>query len=817
MRDESNRLIQGMERRRRAEREQDQQDLQAMQSNAEYTRNIENENFKIRLYNQQQQDKQELDQIASRGREQQEPFEIFEGLAKFSGTLSKAITEEANRQTKRNIAEAQVADLGLDDLVAQHDARIAQTNGSITLNANIREDGARRGAEPLETITNHVGNPAIVGAARQVYENRRALALYNTLMDRASLTEEGLAASNDIDLQRDLQNRIKADVLVTMGNPKAAYLAEALGTIEQGNAVRINNVKASQLKIVKAAAKEQIKVLYSSGNVEDAIKAYDQDVSVFGRPNALDTLDEAIKTAPSEEQAQMLLSLDLKGNGKTYAEDRPDRVVPVLAQRNKLQREAEKNEREQNKLDLRELVDNNIDAIYADFQRSPHDSMALWTENSAKLYDQPVPSIVKNIYSQALKDNKQDQANDIELMAARGLLTSGYVNTIDDRDNQRLGKELYQQQQIRKYGEAYTAVEASITDVSEKLAEHSSQFAGDTNARTEINKIDVANWFEKDLKVTGNALLSIKNAEELLKTAHTNDPNNFFAYQDTPTGRKYRYLGKVDPEQKQTAAYIARVSKNKTVGEVVNMPYVLMDQNQQEEIASRAAAGLPFEYTDNIMQVADMFRLKPSEVYNAQAQANNSTSGKNVPLLEQSMFVQTMDNLPLESAKLFQSGMKNGSKAQMDRALSPLTGVGYTRQQKRTANEFIDMAATSGAKFPELVAAQMILESAWGTEESGANNLVGAKASEKEEGTFRETTEVINGKEVKTVAKFKNYESPQAGINELVNRWYKDYPGYRGVNNANSLEEAAMMLQQQGYATDPLYAKKLIQIANRFR
>ena len=817
MRDESNRLIQGMERRRRAEREQDQQDLQAMQSNAEYTRNIENENFKTRLYNQQQRDKQELDQIASRGREQQEPFEIFEGLAKFSGTLSKAIAEEANRQTKRNIAEAQVADLGLDDLVAQHDARIAQTNGSITLNANIRENAARSGEEPLETITNHVGNPAIVGAARQVYENRRALALYNTLMDRASLTEEGLAASNDIDLQRDLQNRIKADVLVTMGNPKAAYLAEALGTIEKGNAVRINNVKASQLKIVKAEAKEQIQVLYSSGNVEDAIKAYDQDVSVFGRPNALDTLDEAIKTAPSEEQAQMLLSLDLKGNGKTYAEDRPDRVVPVLAQRNKLQREAEKNEREQNKLDLRELVDNNIDAIYADFQRAPHDSMALWTENSAKLYDQPVPSIVKNIYSQALKDNKQDQANDIELMAARGLLTSGYVNTIDDRDNQRLGKELYQQQQIRKYGENYPAVETAIDDISAELAKFSSQFAGDTNTQTEINKIYLAEWFENDLKATGNALQTIKNAKTLAGDAHRNDPNNPFAYKDTPTGRIYQKIGKVDPEQKQTAAYIARVSKNKTVGEVVNMPYVLMDQNQQEEIASRAAAGLPFEYTDNILQVADMFGLKPSEVYNAQAQANNSTSGKNVPLLEQSMFVQTMDNLPLESAKLFQSGMKNGSKAQMDRALSPLTGVGYTRQQKRTANEFIDMAATSGAKFPELVAAQMILESAGGTALSGANNFFGMKATASESSTAKQTTEFRDGVEGIETANFKNYSSPQESVNDLVSKWYKDYPGYQGVNNANSLEEAAMMLQQQGYATDPEYAQKLIQIANRFR
>ena len=673
MRDESNRLIQGMERRRRAEREQDQRDLQAMQSNAEYTRNMEEQNFKTRIYNQQQRDKQELDQIASQGRKTQEPVEIFQSLAKFSGTLSQVIADEANRQTKRNIAQAQIADLGIDQLVAQNDARIAQTNGSIVHNANIRENAALSGEDPLETTTNHVANPAIVGAARQVYENRQALALYNTLMDRASLTEEGLAASNDMDLQRDLQNRIKEDVLITMGNPKAAYLAEAFDAIEKGNQQRLSNVRASQLKIVKAEAREQIQVLYSSGDVEDAIKAYDQNVSVFGRPDALDKLDEAIKNAPSEEQAQMLLSLDLKGNGKTYAEDRPDRVVPVLAERNKLQRQAEKDEREQNKLDLLELVDNNMDAIYADFQRAPHDSMALWTENSAKLYDQPVPSIVKNIYSQALKDNKQDQANDIELMAAKGLLTPAYVNTIDDRDNQRLANQLYEQQQIRKYGEQYPVVETKIDEVSAKLAEFSSQFAGDVDAQTEINKIDVGKWFEKDLKATGNALITIKNAEDLLRTAHTNDPNNFFAYEDTPTGRKYRYLGKVDPEQEQKAEYIARVSQNRTVGEVVDQPYLLMDHNQVKEASFRASKGLPMEVTDEAMQVADMFGVTYSEVMNGQIMAHNRVSGENVPLIEQTPAVQMMDNLPLASAKLFQAGLKNGSKAQMDRALSPLT------------------------------------------------------------------------------------------------------------------------------------------------
>ena len=655
-----------------------------MQSNAEYTRNIEEQNFKTRLYNEEQKNKQELANIASNAKDKQGSFEVLSSIAQFSNTLAKGLTQEANRQTKRNIAQAQIADLGIDQLLAQHDARIAQTNGSIQLNADIREQAARSGEDPLETTTNHVANPAIVGAARQVYENRRALALYNTLMDRASLTEEGLAASNNMDLMRDLQNRVKEDVLITMGNPKAAYLSEALSTIEKGNQQQLQNVRTSQLKAVKAEAREQIKVLYSSGDVEDAIKAWDQNVSIFGYADALDKLDEGIKNAPSDEHAQMLLSLPISrdGKGKSYAEDRPDRVAPVLAERAKLQRQAEKAEDEQNKLELQELTENNMDAIYADFQRAPHDAMALWTENSAKQFNQPVPTVVKNIYSQALKNNKQDEANDIELLAARGMLDSGYVNSITDSDNLKLAKRLFQEQQIRKYGEQYPVVEDAIDEISAKLAEFSSQFAGDTDTQTEINKIDVAKWFEKDLKATGNALVSIKNANDLLADAHTNNPNNPFAYEDTPTGRVYRKIGKVDPEEVQKSSYVARVSKNKSLGEVVDQPYLLM------------------EVTDEAMQVADMFGVKYSEVMNAQIVAHNRVTGENVPLITQTPAVQLMDNLPLASAKLFQSGMRNGSKAQMDRALSPLTTQLPRRQSmggdKPTPKEVYDYIRTKG-------------------------------------------------------------------------------------------------------------------------
>lgn len=832
MRDESNRLIQGMERRRRAEREQDRQDLQAMQSNAEYTRDMEEANFKTRLYNEQQKNKQELANIATQAKEKQAPYEILSSLATFAPTISKAIEDQNKRETERALAIARTAELGdLKGVAADVSARQTQTNGSIILNAEIAEDAARRGQDFAETLKNHVSNPAIVGAARRAYENREALTLYNLLIDRYQSSSDatftaangsqfsGMQALRDTDLMRQLHDRAKQDMFIAMGNPKATHLMDALKEIDKGNAVRINNVRNTQLDDRKEEAKAQIDTLYYSTDIEDHIKAYDLDWRAFGRPAAIQRLVEKITNAETDEQAKKLMSLPISKDGKkTFAEERPDLIGPALAERNKLQRAAEKAENEQNKLELDELVENNMPAIYADFQRAPHDAMALWTENSAKQFNQPVPTVVKNIYSQALKNNKQDEATSIELLAARGMLDSGYVNSITDSDNLKLAKGLYEQQQIRKYGQEYVVVEDAIDDVADKASEFSSQFAGDTSAMKEMIKINLKSWAENDLKITGSATATIAKLNEYLKTAHTNDPNNPLAYTDTTEGRKFRYIGKVDPEQSQKASYLARVSKSRSVGEVVDQPYLLMNADQVKEASFRSSRGLPMEVTDEAMQVADMFGVKYSEVMNAQIVAHNRVTGENVPLITQTPAVQLMDNLPLASAKLFQSGMRNGSKAQMDRALTPLTGnLGYTRQQKKTINGFMDMAGSAGAKFPELVAAQMILESAGGTALSGTNNFFGIKATASESSTAKQTTEFRDGVEGTETANFKNYSSPQESVSDLVNKWYKDYPGYQGVNNANSLEEAAMMLQQQGYATDPEYAQKLIQIANRLR
>ena len=120
-------------------------------------------------------------------------------------------------------------------------------------------------------------------------------------------------------------------------------------------------------------------------------------------------------------------------------------------------------------------------------------------------------------------------------------------------------------------------------------------------------------------------------------------------------------------------------------------------------------------------------------------------------------------------------------------------------------------ADRAGSAWPECVAAQWALESAWGQHTSGKNNFFGIKGS----GTSCQTWEDYGSGAVTITSEFKDFSSIQECINYLVDRWYLDYKGYKGVNRATSREECARLLKVEGYATDPLYADKLIELMER--
>lgn len=131
-----------------------------------------------------------------------------------------------------------------------------------------------------------------------------------------------------------------------------------------------------------------------------------------------------------------------------------------------------------------------------------------------------------------------------------------------------------------------------------------------------------------------------------------------------------------------------------------------------------------------------------------------------------------------------------------------------TTQSPNTWEGVVQAAEKAGAKWPELVAAQWALESGWGKNTSGKHNYLGLKG----QGADCVTQEYENGVPVTITDGFLNFDSLEDCITYLVTRWYKDFKGFKGVNRASSANAAARELQNQGYATNPSYADKLIKL-----
>ena len=133
------------------------------------------------------------------------------------------------------------------------------------------------------------------------------------------------------------------------------------------------------------------------------------------------------------------------------------------------------------------------------------------------------------------------------------------------------------------------------------------------------------------------------------------------------------------------------------------------------------------------------------------------------------------------------------------------------QQYPNTWDGVLAAAKAAGAKYPECVAAQWALESGWGKHTSGKNNYFGLKGS----GTSTSTQEFINGQWITITAAFIDFSDLYTCVEYLVTRWYKDHKAHKGVNRATNRNNCAELLVKEGYATDPGYATKLIQIMDQ--
>lgn len=125
----------------------------------------------------------------------------------------------------------------------------------------------------------------------------------------------------------------------------------------------------------------------------------------------------------------------------------------------------------------------------------------------------------------------------------------------------------------------------------------------------------------------------------------------------------------------------------------------------------------------------------------------------------------------------------------------------------------------------EIIAAHAALESNWGRQPvrtrdgRSTYNLFGIKAGAGWQGGVAEamTTEVLGGNPVRMLDRFRAYADGSDAFRDY-SHLLRDNPRYRGVLNAGDDAGAyAEGLVKGGYATDPDYARKLVQMAGQFR
>jgi flagellar protein FlgJ len=153
----------------------------------------------------------------------------------------------------------------------------------------------------------------------------------------------------------------------------------------------------------------------------------------------------------------------------------------------------------------------------------------------------------------------------------------------------------------------------------------------------------------------------------------------------------------------------------------------------------------------------------------------------------------------------------------------PQTGAaGFVQQHGAAAHKAEQQTGIPAA----FMVSQAALETGWGRKEirhadgSPSFNLFGIKAGANWRGPVAEitTTEYVNGRAQKVVAKFRAYGSYEESFADYA-KLMKDSPRYqdtvaRAAAGGGDATAFARGLQRAGYATDPAYADKLGRVIN---
>ena len=737
MREQSNRLIQGMERRRAAEKNQRDENLQAMREDAAYTEQITRENNAIELRNLENESKQKIANI--QGEEKQAQIDeaaaasIFQSIVEFSETAAKVARQRTAQMIKdqRELGyNADVQNISAERVEEYIKGAQALATGAIIQDTETTVNGVLNNEAPNKTFRGYVANHGFKGYAAQANDNKVAKRAYDvTLNERLKSADKiftaadgtkfsGIEAQADDELLAELQAQTRRDVVSYMGFPDPLYLADAFKGIEESDEVQRKAAAKEDLNRSKAVMIQQAEEIASTGTVDGVTLGFARYRSAEGDAAAHEWYRSNVIANPNIP-LEVAKAPDLMGNGKSYDQQWPNGYNDALVKRNETIVKQIEFEDRQKKAEDRQWVVANIDAIQEAYNQNPYQA-ALLIKQRYHGKAMTVPSEISAIEREAIKRNKDLTENTIAQRTKYGILDLPFVNSIQDPELQKAARAAFDTQEINKYGEEALGIKKGFKATARALTKiNPNEEQG--SAQTFLVQARLESEYLKQLKLTNDPLAAKQAIEKMVDAGAAGDKSSPF-YIDPSLGDNNRpVFPNIESSDREVAEMNTYINKQliKYGANVVSKPFALATANQMDAAYTSSLSGT-IKYPPGILQASELLNLKPSEVYNGARMANNAATGDNKPLLTPSPTTMLIDEASPEMRKLFLSG----NPSQINRGSAMMTGQ-LPRRASMGGSSFnpnavpegyggiIQQAATENGIPPEILAGLIDTESAF--------------------------------------------------------------------------------------------------------
>lgn len=678
MREETNRVVGGMQQNLRAEQEQQKKNLQAMQDNAAYTERITKENRAIEVQNLKNE-QLSITQTAERDAQQAQydaaaTQTILTSIQDFSQTAAKKAAANTAKQLEDQTDAAMAVDIS--SLRFEDGGKYEEAQGTFATGAALEDtaavtEGAESGVGIDVTFDRLAGNAGLGAIGRRILANRVYGEAHRIFTDRAFGSDEkkyelngkkfsGADSRNSREqtavVQSYVTNEVTRYMRKSFGVTDGLYFTDGKTQAEEENELERNRSSARGVEFKRQVKLDQANVLISSDNTVNIGLGYHSVVSATSNYTTANTaVVNRIKSSNSADEAKRVGAFTIIGqNGKTttWAERYPKLFEQAEQGRvdriNGRNRENKRVAKEQ----YQSLRDNNADYLEEEIKKSPHKT---WKEiaDADALNDVTSSKRLKRAYDSAIKGLADQESALLDSKILSRTLDSTFVNALEDSANSARGKEAFKQLQEQELGGELGV--GLVSGFNETAKQQTKVNAPMGTQQTYLFEARMLNEYKAHFKKHGDALAANQYVQDLITAGNNDDKSSPFYKENRGTSMYYPNLETPDKDKAKRRQDINKAVLENGIG-VVDMPEALATTQEMDASHLSFSKNNVGYYPAGILQTAELTGRTPSEVFNAHRKANNKKYGTNKPLITPSLISDVIDQSNPRVRKLLTSG-----------------------------------------------------------------------------------------------------------------------------------------------------------------